>query len=136
MSPTSYQTAPSRAINLYYLVPRTGIEPVRLLRSQDFKSCASANSATPAFLALRVGFEPTAYRLTAGCSTVELPKNALNWRLPTLPGRYHPSTIGVKRLNFCVRYGYRCLPLAIVTRLKTTLELLVYFKHEFHGSLH
>jgi hypothetical protein len=26
-------------------------------------------------MALRVGFEPTTYRLTAGCSTVELPKN-------------------------------------------------------------
>ena len=81
-------------------------------------------------MALRVGLEPTTYRLTAGCSAIELPKKTLYWRLPTLPGRYHPSTIGVKRLNFCVRYGYRCLPLAIVTRLKTTLELLVYFKHE------
>ena len=36
-------------------------------------------------------------------------------QFPTLPGRYQPSTIGVKRLNFCVRYGYRCVPLAIVT---------------------
>ena len=26
-------------------------------------------------MALRVGLEPTTYRLTAGCSTVELPKN-------------------------------------------------------------
>ena len=53
--------------------------------SQDFKSCASACSATPAiliqtifkYLALRVGLEPTTYRLTAGCSTIELPKNNL-----------------------------------------------------------
>ena len=86
-------------------------------------------------MALRVGLEPTTYRLTAGCSAIELPKKTLYWRLPTLPGRYHPSTIGVKRLNFCVRYGYRCLPLAIVTRLKTTLELLVYFKHELLGQV-
>ena len=26
-------------------------------------------------MALRVGIEPTTYRLTAGCSTIELPKN-------------------------------------------------------------
>ena len=91
-------------------------------------------------LALRVGLEPTAYRLTAGCSTIELPKNtqvnkeeltghpvdkhsiqsnseekSSARQFPTLPGRYQPSTIGVKRLNFCVRHGYRCVPLAIVT---------------------
>ena len=29
-------------------------------------------------LAPRVGLEPTAYRLTAGCSTVELPRNTLS----------------------------------------------------------
>ena len=46
-----------------------------LQRPQDFKSCASASSATPAFLAPRVGLEPTTYRLTAGCSTIELPRN-------------------------------------------------------------
>ena len=89
------------------VVPRTGIEPVRLYGSQDFKSCASACSATPAFqftvdslqltiiwvyllgllivhcqllivhclMAPRVGFEPTTYRLTAECSTIELPRN-------------------------------------------------------------
>ena len=127
MSPTSYQTAPSRddkfnpfgAIELWCRGPESNrydfkgrriLSPVRLPVPPPRHT-----------LALRVGFEPTAYRLTAGCSTVELPKNALNWRLPTLPGRYHPSTIGVKRLNFCVRYGYRCLPLAIVTRRKLNL---------------
>ena len=36
-------------------------------------------------------------------------------RRPTLPGRFQPSTIGAKRLNFCVRDGYRWFPLAIVT---------------------
>ena len=82
----------------------------------------------PRLMALRVGLEPTTYRLTAGCSTIELPKiiclfiNSLvsedkssARQFPTLPGRYQPSTIGVKRLNFCVRHGYRCVPLAIVT---------------------
>lgn len=39
------------------------------------------------------------------------------WRRPTLPKRYHFSTIGAKRLYFCVRNGYRCSPLAIVAIL-------------------
>ena len=34
---------------------------------------------------------------------------------PTLPGRLQPSTIGAERLNFCVRYGNRWIPFAIVT---------------------
>jgi hypothetical protein len=34
---------------------------------------------------------------------------------PTLPGGLPPSTIGAERLNFCVRYGNRCDPFAIVT---------------------
>ena len=33
---------------------------------------------------------------------------------PTLPGRLQPSTIGAERLNFCVRYGNRWDPFAIV----------------------
>ena len=33
----------------------------------------------------------------------------------TLPGRFQPSTISAKRLNFCVRYGNRWIPLAIAT---------------------
>ena len=45
MSPTSYQTAPSRDI----MVPEAGVEPVREKISRDFKSRASANSAIPAF---------------------------------------------------------------------------------------
>ena len=38
----------------------------------------------PIFLALRVGLEPTAYRLTAGCSTIELPKTIGDF--PSLTG--------------------------------------------------
>ena len=34
---------------------------------------------------------------------------------PTLRGRLQPSTIGAERLNFCVRYGNRWDPFAIVT---------------------
>ena len=33
----------------------------------------------------------------------------------TLPGRCQPSTISAQRLNFCVRYGNRWIPLAIIT---------------------
>ena len=43
MSPTSYQAAPLRD-----MVPEAGVEPVRDVISRDFKSRASANSATPA----------------------------------------------------------------------------------------
>ena len=50
MSPTSYQTAPSRDI----MVPEAGVEPVRESFSRDFKSRASANSAIPAFCDLLV----------------------------------------------------------------------------------
>ncbi len=39
-------------------MPETGVEPVRSKRSQDFKSCASANSATPAAMEGE-GFEPS-----------------------------------------------------------------------------
>ena len=39
-----------------------------------------------------------------------------NWHLPNLPGRFHPSTFGVYRLNYCVRYGNRWYPIAIDTR--------------------
>ena len=44
-------------------------------------------------------------------------------RLPTLPDRCQSSTIGVKRLNFCVRYGYRWNPLAIVTGISALSRL-------------
>ena len=97
------------------MVPKTRLELVRSLGTQDFKSCASADSATPASLAPRVGLEPTAYRLTAGCSTIELPRNAI-WRRLTFPGSLPPSIISAKELNFCVRDGNRCVLFAIITR--------------------
>ena len=84
--------------------------------SQDFKSCASANSATSAFLmAPRVGLEPTTYRLTAGCSTIELPR-INTWRRPTFPGSFPPSIISAEELNFRVRDGNGCVLFAIATR--------------------
>src|SRR4051794_7031603 len=43
-------------------------------------------------------------------------------RRPTLPGPCEPSTIGAERLNFSVRNGKRCFPLAIATeRLRDRL---------------
>jgi hypothetical protein len=36
-------------------------------------------------------------------------------RRPTLPGPRGPSTIGAEGLNFSVRNGKRCIPLAIAT---------------------
>ena len=47
MSPTSYQAALPRDMK-GKMVPEAGIEPVRYKVSRDFKSRASANSATPA----------------------------------------------------------------------------------------
>ena len=38
-------------------------------------------------------------------------------RLPNLPGRCQPSTVGVEGLNFCVRDGNRWDPFAIATAM-------------------
>ena len=58
---------------------------------------------------------------------IELSQSA--WKAEVLPlnyTRFLPSnvllshlrtTLGAKELNFCVRYGYRCALLAIITRL-------------------
>ena len=50
---------------------------------------------------------------------------------PTLPGRLQPSTIGAERLNFCVRYGNRWIPFAIVTGMLSrgcTVRVLLGFR--------
>jgi hypothetical protein len=103
--PDELPAAPLRDINLFVSYQdlwklgagdrgRTGTG----LLPRDFKSRASANSATPAwvnrairdkrhgdrrglspmpdFLAPREGLEPSTYRLTAECSAIELPWNA------------------------------------------------------------
>jgi hypothetical protein len=46
----------------------------------------------------------------------------INRRRPTLPGPCEPSTIGAEGLNFSVRNGKRCFPLAVTTgkRRETT----------------
>ena len=66
-------------------------------------------------MAPRVGLEPTTYRLTAGCSTIELPRNH-TWRRLTFPGSYPPSIISAEELNFRVRDGNGCVLFAIATR--------------------
>ena len=73
-------------------------------------------------MAPKVGFEPTTYRLTAGCSTFELLRNN-NWLWPTLPRPFGLSTISDEELNFCVRYGNRCILFSIITILSFS-----YFK--------
>ena len=40
------------------------------------------------------------------------------WHLPIFPGRHQPSIFGTTELNFCVRYGNRCILFAIVTAYK------------------
>ena len=52
--------------------------------------------------------EPSAYSALSSLS---------GRRLPILPGRHHPSTFGVCRLNCCVRDGNRWNPAAITTNL-------------------
>ena len=73
-------------------------------------------------MAPQVGFEPTTPRLTAECSTVELLRNFEFRQRPTLPEGLPSSTIGAEGLNFCVRYGNRCIPFAIVTGFTPALK--------------
>ena len=109
-------------------------------------------------VAPQVRLERTTLRLTAECSAIELLRNIQLEKLsflqpfgirrrPTLPGRFQPSTISVWRLNFCVRYGNRWDPPAIVTgnrihlsseylrTLKTTQEKLTMSSTNFVSLL-
>ena len=59
-------------------MPKTGIEPVRKYKFRRILS--PVRLPVPPlrqYMAPRVGLEPTAYRLTAGCSTIELPWNII-----------------------------------------------------------
>ena len=44
------------------------------------------------------------------------------WQRPTLAGSDPPTTIGAKKLDFCVRNGNRYILLAIVTTLCANLR--------------
>ena len=72
-------------------------------------------------MAPRAGLEPATYRLTAGCSTIELSRNILCLAVTYSP-RTNPSTIGAEGLNCCVRDGNRCDPFAIITRQILTIK--------------
>ena len=76
-------------------------------------------------MAPQVGFEPTAYRLTAECSTVELLRNINAPQRSILPGSHPPSTFDAKELNFCVRDGNRCGLFAIVTKQINKFDIII-----------
>ena len=60
-----------------------------------------------------------------------------NQQLLSLPGRFQPSTFSVCGLNFCVRYGNRWNPTAIVTGFLTTdCSPVVYVKRVFPQNWH
>ena len=126
MSPTSCQLLHSAILKL---VPKTGIEPVRKYKFRRILSPVRlpVPPLRHTFLAPREGLEPSAYRLTAECSTVELPWN-ITWLRATLPGGRPPSTIAAKELNFCVRNGNRCILFAIITTfLFHTSNIITFF---------
>src|SRR5262249_30410723 len=56
---------------------------------------AAVNKEAPEALAPRVGFEPTTSRLTAGCSTTELPRNTAFGRASGY-NKTHPGLQSVK----------------------------------------
>ena len=75
-------------------------------------------------LAPQVGLEPTTYRLTAGCSTIELLRNILSGS--DLLSRVI-STIGAGGLHFRVRYGNGFLTSAIATGNLLFIYSFAYF---------
>ena len=52
---------------------------------------------------------------------------------PTLPARLQASTLGAERLNFCVRYGNRWIPFAIVTGILSGLRASSLFPGPPHA---
>ena len=55
------------------MVGRDGFEPPYL--SEQIYSLSPLTTRPPTHIGSRVGLEPTTYRLTAGCSTIELSRN-------------------------------------------------------------
>ena len=81
-------------------------------------------------LALRVGLEPTTYRLTAGCSTIELPKiiclfiNSFFQKIDLLPGNFLLSQVVTNQVPSALR------GLTSVFGMGTGVSLLLWLPDE------
>ena len=76
---------------------------------------SAACLCSPAFARIPSAFALPLSRMGAGWRLCLYPAPCGFRQRPTLPGRLQPSTISAWRLNFCVRYGNRWDPPAIVT---------------------
>ena len=83
------------------MVPKTGIEPVREYKFRRILSPVRlpVPPLRHTFLAPREGLEPSAYRLTAECSTIELP-----WNMEATP-RFE---LGMKELQSSTLATWSC----------------------------
>ena len=105
----------------------SAIELLRIIRGLCRGSLPARRSACqlPALLRSALAHAPASHCASVRCPVLPyvlgagktfVPPAPLGSRqLPTLPSRSQLSTISVWRLNFCVRYGYRWCPPAIVT---------------------
>ena len=59
------------------------------------------------------------------CTVYFLPQ-----RFPTFPGSCPPSIIGTTELNYCVRYGYRCVLRVIITEFLNTTYLIFHLLYD------
>ena len=91
------------ALSLATASARTSLSARSALATASASLLARLPLAVPFFLMFESGKN---FRSSAPCGSRQL---------PTLPSRSQLSTISVWRLNFCVRYGYRWCPPAIVT---------------------
>jgi hypothetical protein len=58
------------------------------------------------------------------------------WQRLMFPGSHPPSIFSAEKLNFCVRYGYRCDLLAIATKYDYTFFKSVCNKtNQFYQTL-
>ena len=79
-------------------------------------------AATFGQVALLLGQKNTPY-ISVRC--IFLPQ-----RLPTFPGSCPPSIIGTTELNYCVRYGYRCVLRVIITEFLNTTYLIFHLLYD------
>ena len=106
----------------------SAIELLRIIRGLFTARCLPAARSSASSSSCAQPWPPPRLRTSPGFRS--LPRSSLCSRagktsvppapcgsrqLPTLPSRSQLSTISVWRLNFCVRYGYRWCPPAIVT---------------------